>query len=70
MPEVAKSMHCIFGLKFLPYEKVGDTFVENLISTIPQNDLLTSLFDYFVSTYLSKDACFSPNKCEGFYFKF
>lgn len=49
-----------FGLIFLDPKDLSDAFVFDLITIRPDKDLLVRFSNYFIETYLSKDATYPP----------
>lgn len=82
--EIGKWLKNTFGLTYLHPNEVEDSFVFDLMSYKPQNDVLDKYCDYLLETYIDENATFPPsvwaeenasitrttNCCESFHAKF
>ena len=59
--EIGKWLNHTFGLSFLDPSEVGDSFVEDFISDIPNDSRVVEYADYLTETYIEENALFSPD---------
>jgi hypothetical protein len=57
--ELGQLLKLLFGLPFIPYLEVEDTFVE--LMTICPSPIRYIFSDYVLSNYIELDALFPPN---------
>lgn len=79
-----KWLHHLFGLPFLPPERVSECFVNDFMADLPNSNSFSKMADYIVENYISEDAAFPPamwasntshlylttNSCESFHSHF
>ena len=59
--EIGKWLNHTFGLSFLDPSEVGDSFIEDFISDIPNDSRVVEYADYLTETYIEENALFSPD---------
>ena len=59
--EIGKGLTAFFGLAFLPYSDVENSFVEDFMSVAPEHQKCSACADYLTDTYITHESLFPPH---------